>query len=110
MEVEGAVRGRVGPDYQLGVGLWVESVRGGTSVEELIAITAVLERTGLIDFVDVSIGSYFRQEKFIGGMYEPAGDQLPTSLPGTRPTQRPPNGTRRSTAPAQAGPPRRRAG
>ncbi len=102
LEIVEAVRERVGPDYPLGVRLSVETVPGGTSVEELIAITAVLEGTGLIDFVDVSIGSYFRQEKFIGGMYEPAGYMLPTSLPVTRSTQLPTIVTGRITTLAEA--------
>src|SRR5258707_5108670 len=75
---------------------------GGSSAGELIATPAVLERAGLIDFVDVSIGSYFRQEKFIGGMYEPAGYMLPTSLPVTRSTRLPTIVTGRITTLAEA--------
>ncbi len=89
LEILAAVRERVGAEFPVGVRLSVETVPGGTSVEELIAIVRILETTDQIDFVDVSIGSYFRQEKFIGGMYEPAGYMLPTSIPVTRSTALP---------------------
>jgi 2,4-dienoyl-CoA reductase-like NADH-dependent reductase (Old Yellow Enzyme family) len=89
VEIVEAVRERVGPEFPVGVRVSTETVPGGTSVEEAIEIVAILERTGKIDFVDVSIGSYFRQEKFIGGMYEPAGYMLPTSLPVARSTRLP---------------------
>ncbi len=102
LEIVEAVRGRVGPDYPVGVRVSTETVPGGTSVEEAIEIVAVLERTGKIDFVDVSIGSYFRQEKFIGGMYEPAGYMLPTSLPIARSTALPTIVTGRITSLVEA--------
>jgi len=43
----------------------------------------------LIDFVDVSLGSYVNRAGTIGGMYEPPGYQLPTSLPISRATALP---------------------
>jgi 2,4-dienoyl-CoA reductase-like NADH-dependent reductase (Old Yellow Enzyme family) len=89
IEIVEAVRNRVGRDFPLGVRISTETVPGGTSVEEAIEIVAMLERTGQIDFVDISIGSYFRQEKFIGGMYEPPGYMLPTSLPVAHSTRLP---------------------
>lgn len=102
LEVLGAVRERVGESFPVGVRVSVETVPGGTSVEELIKIVGVLEATQQIDFVDVSIGSYFRQEKFIGGMYEPAGYMLPTSVPATRSTGLPTIVTGRITTLAEA--------
>jgi 2,4-dienoyl-CoA reductase-like NADH-dependent reductase (Old Yellow Enzyme family) len=102
LEVLAAVRERVGATFPVGVRLSVETVPGGTSVEELITIVGILEATGQIDFVDVSLGSYFRQEKFIGGMYEPAGYMLPTSVPVTRSTGLPTIVTGRITTLAEA--------
>jgi 2,4-dienoyl-CoA reductase-like NADH-dependent reductase (Old Yellow Enzyme family) len=102
LEILGAVRDRVGPDFPVGARISPETVPGGTSVEEAIAIVHALEATGRLDFVDVSIGSYFRQEKFIGGMYEPAGYMLPTSLPIARATSLPAIVTGRITTLAEA--------
>jgi 2,4-dienoyl-CoA reductase-like NADH-dependent reductase (Old Yellow Enzyme family) len=75
-----AARERVGPDFPVGVRLsaseWME---GGFTPDDILAVAQALERDGLIDFVDVSTGSYFRHDKIIGAMHEDPGYELADS-------------------------------
>lgn len=79
VEVLQAIRSAVGDDYPVGVRLSPEMVVGGLSPEDVAEAAAYLEKRGLIDFVDVSMGGYFAFPKMIGGMHEPPGYELPTS-------------------------------
>jgi 2,4-dienoyl-CoA reductase-like NADH-dependent reductase (Old Yellow Enzyme family) len=83
VEVLGAIREEVGPDYPVGVRLSPEIVDGGMTPEETARAARYLEEAGLIDFLDVSMGGYFAFPKMIGGMFEPAGYELATSAPVT---------------------------
>lgn len=83
VEVLSAIRERVGADYPVGVRLSPEIVDGGMTPEETAKAASYLEERGLIDFLDVSMGGYFAFPKMIGGMFEPAGYELPTSTPVT---------------------------
>lgn len=83
VEVLSAIRERVGADYPVGVRLSPEIVDGGMTPEETAKAASYLEEKGLIDFLDVSMGGYFAFPKMIGGMFEPAGYELPTSAPVT---------------------------
>ncbi|MCF8710299.1 oxidoreductase [Rhizorhapis sp. SPR117] len=76
-----AIRNKVGPDYPLGIRLSFEDVEGGLTPQDNARIVESLERDGLIDFVDVSAGSYFSFPMIIGGMHEPAGYELAGSAP-----------------------------
>jgi 2,4-dienoyl-CoA reductase-like NADH-dependent reductase (Old Yellow Enzyme family) len=80
-----AVRERVGPAYPVGVRLsaseWVE---GGFTAPDILAVAQALERDKLVDFVDVSTGSYFRHDKIIGAMHEEPGYELADSRQITR--------------------------
>ena len=83
VEVLSAIRERVGANYPVGVRLSPEIIDGGMTPEETAKAASYLEERGLIDFLDVSMGGYFAFPKMIGGMFEPAGYELPTSAPVT---------------------------
>ncbi|MCF8709367.1 oxidoreductase [Rhizorhapis sp. SPR117] len=75
-EILGAIRSGAGNDYPLGVRLSNENTEGGLTPEDNADIAENLERAGLIDFVDVSMGGYYSFAEMIGGMHEPAGYEL----------------------------------
>ncbi len=79
-EILAAVRNAVPRDYPVGVRLSPEAVAGGLSAEDNAEVARALAATGDIDFIDISLGGYFRLEKAVGGMHEPPGYQLPTSV------------------------------
>ena len=55
----------------------------GVSIEDTLRLAQTLEAHQLIDYVNLSVGSYIRNDKMIGGMNEPVGYELPTSVPIT---------------------------
>ncbi len=81
-----AIRAAVGPDYPIGIRLGTEATPGGLPAEEVRDVAAALERERLVDFLDISMGSYYGTafSKFIGPMHEPHGYELPTSTVTTR--------------------------
>jgi 2,4-dienoyl-CoA reductase-like NADH-dependent reductase (Old Yellow Enzyme family) len=83
-EVLGAIRSECGPAFALGIRLAPEAAEGGITPEETERTRAMLEDAGLVDFVDVSLGSYHNFAKLIGAMHEPQGYELPTSEIVTR--------------------------
>jgi 2,4-dienoyl-CoA reductase-like NADH-dependent reductase (Old Yellow Enzyme family) len=102
-EALAAVREACGPEFVVGVRInGSESVDGGIEPDEAAAIRARLERDGLVDFVNVSMGGYFNFSKMIGAMHEPSGYELATSTPVTREAQVPTIVTGRVTTLAQA--------
>jgi 2,4-dienoyl-CoA reductase-like NADH-dependent reductase (Old Yellow Enzyme family)/thioredoxin reductase len=84
-EALAAIRAEVGPDYPVGVRLsGSEGIAGGIQPDEARQTAEILEAAGLVDFVNVSLGSYYAFHKFIGAMHEPLGYELPTSEPVTK--------------------------
>jgi NADPH-dependent 2,4-dienoyl-CoA reductase/sulfur reductase-like enzyme len=84
-EVLAAIRAAVGPDYPVGVRLsGSEGVEGGIQPDEARGTAEILERARSIDFLNVSLGSYYAFHKFIGAMHEPLGYEIPTSEPVTK--------------------------
>lgn len=81
MEVLAAVRASVGSDFVVGVRLAPDLVVGGAGVEDNLKVAQLLEEAGLIDYLNVSTGSYNSAAKMIGGMYEPTGYQMPLTAP-----------------------------
>jgi 2,4-dienoyl-CoA reductase-like NADH-dependent reductase (Old Yellow Enzyme family) len=88
-EVLAEVRAAVGPDYPVGVRMSPDGPADQTTASDLTALTQRLERDGLIDFVDVSLGSHYGRDLLMGGAHEPPGYQLPTSEKITRQTALP---------------------
>ena len=79
-EALAAIREAVGPGFPIGVRLsGTEGIPDGIQPDEAAATAAMLEERGLVDFVNVSMGSYYAFSKFIGAMHEPLGYELPTS-------------------------------
>ena len=84
-EVIAAVRAEVGDDYPLGIRLTAsEGVATGIGPDENREIALALEADGLLDFFDVSVGSYYSFDQFIGGMHEPHGYELARSTVATK--------------------------
>jgi 2,4-dienoyl-CoA reductase-like NADH-dependent reductase (Old Yellow Enzyme family) len=80
-----AVRERVGAGFPVGVRLsGSESMPGGFTALDMRAVAQRLEADGLVDFVDVSTGSYFRPDKIMGAMHEEPGYELADSRQITR--------------------------
>jgi len=80
-----SIRERVGPGFPVGVRLsGTEGVEGGIQPDEARRTAEILEEAGLIDFLNVSMGSYYAFSKFIGAMHEPLGYELATSRPVTK--------------------------
>jgi 2,4-dienoyl-CoA reductase-like NADH-dependent reductase (Old Yellow Enzyme family) len=76
-----AVRDVIGNATPIGIRISAnEMVPGGLSTEEAAAVSKSLDEAGLIDFLDVSLGSPMNYTKVIGGMEEPLGYELDYSL------------------------------
>ncbi|HKX77359.1 MAG TPA: FAD-dependent oxidoreductase [Novosphingobium sp.] len=84
VEILTEVRASVSPGYPVGVRLSPDLVPGGFDVVQNQMLVRVLEDKGLIDFVDLSISNHQNTAKIFGGMHEPAGYELATSVPIAR--------------------------
>jgi len=84
VEILTAIRASVSPDYPLGVRLSADLLPGGFDVDQNIALVALLEDKGLIDFIDLSMANHQNLAKIFGGMHEPTGYELETSVPIAR--------------------------
>ncbi len=89
LDVLRSVRDEVGRDYPVGIRLSPDLTVGGADVEQNITVLQLVEASGLVDYVNVSLGNYNSFPKMIGGMHEPSGYELPTSVPITRSTKLP---------------------
>lgn len=79
-EALAAIRAAVSPGFPVGIRLsGTEGIPDGIQPDEAAATAAMLQARGLVDFVNVSMGSYYAFSKFIGAMHEPLGYELPTS-------------------------------
>lgn len=81
LEILRGVRSSVRPEFVVGVRLSPDLVEGGLGVADNQAIVERLEAERLIDYLNISMGSYYTIEKIVAGMNEPMGYQLPTSIP-----------------------------
>lgn len=82
-EILAAIRAEVGPDYPVGVRFSAsEEVDGGLVPEEVIEIAKLIEPD--VDFLDVSLGSYYRFYKMLSPMDDPLGYEIPKSGQVTR--------------------------
>jgi 2,4-dienoyl-CoA reductase-like NADH-dependent reductase (Old Yellow Enzyme family)/thioredoxin reductase len=82
LEILSAARRAIGAAIPLGVRLSADEVYpGGITAAEAGAIVELVNQSGLVDFVNVSLGSPMNVTKVIGGMEEPLGYELPYSAP-----------------------------
>lgn len=77
-EVLAAMREAVGPGYPVGIRLSsTEGIEGGIQPDEAAVAARELERAGLADFIDVSMGSHNANQWMVAGMHVPHGYELP---------------------------------
>lgn len=81
LEVVNAVRQAVGPDFTLGVRLNADEMhpRGGLTLEDAKQIAVRLESAGHLDFMDLSLGTFFNLFLVEGSMHTPLGYTVPLS-------------------------------
>lgn len=73
-----AVRRAVGPDYPLGIRMCAdEMIPGGLDLAQVQEICAAFEGSGLIDFMDLSIGTFYNLYLVEGSMHTPLGYTIP---------------------------------
>jgi 2,4-dienoyl-CoA reductase-like NADH-dependent reductase (Old Yellow Enzyme family)/thioredoxin reductase len=78
MEVLRAVRSELGPDLALSMRLSDDGLADGATFEMNREILAAVEKEGLIDFANFSMGSYFSVPNMIAPMSSPTGYMLAT--------------------------------
>lgn len=81
MELVTAIRGAVSKNFVVGVRVAPDLTVGGLGVDENLRVVQMLEERGLIDYVNISLGNYNSFPKMVGGMHEPMGYEMPTSVP-----------------------------
>jgi 2,4-dienoyl-CoA reductase-like NADH-dependent reductase (Old Yellow Enzyme family) len=101
-ETLAAVRLAVGDEYVIGVRVSPDGLEGHTTAEDMIDVVRMLEDRGLVDYVNVSYGSHYRQDQLIGTTRLPVGYQLPVTGQITRATTLPTMVTGRILTLAQA--------
>ena len=79
LEVIDAVRTAVGPDYPLGVRLNADEMHpgGGLTLEDAKDIADHLEKTGRLDFMDLSLGTFHNLFLVDGSMHTPLAYTVP---------------------------------
>jgi 2,4-dienoyl-CoA reductase-like NADH-dependent reductase (Old Yellow Enzyme family) len=76
IEVVEAIRSEVGKDFPVGVRMVAdEEYEGGMRTEEAVEVAKLLEPH--IDFVNISVGSYYRFYKMLSPMDDPLGYEVP---------------------------------
>jgi mycofactocin system FadH/OYE family oxidoreductase 2 len=77
LEVIQAVRAELGRDFTLGIRLCGdELIPAGLTLDDVIEIARRLEATGLLDFINTSIGEFHNLYMVEGSMHTPPGYQL----------------------------------
>jgi mycofactocin system FadH/OYE family oxidoreductase 2 len=81
LEVIEAVHKAVGPDFTLGVRLNADEMhpRGGLTLEDAKKIAVRLEATGMLHFMDLSLGTFHNLFLVEGSMHTPLGYTVPLS-------------------------------
>ena len=78
MEILAACRRELGEHLLLSMRIGPDGLTQGMTQSENRKVLHAVEATGLIDFVNLSTGSYFDMPAMIGPMSEPTGYQLPS--------------------------------
>ena len=81
LEIMRAVKNAVGKDFAVGVRLSPDLVENGVNVAENQQVVERLQQESLVHFINLSLGSYYTMPRIWAGMHEPAGYELPTSVP-----------------------------
>jgi 2,4-dienoyl-CoA reductase-like NADH-dependent reductase (Old Yellow Enzyme family)/thioredoxin reductase len=80
LEMVAAVRNATSRDFVVGVRLAPDLTVNGVGPEDNLALALMLEERNLIDYVNISIGNYNSYTKMVGGMHEPMGYEMPTTV------------------------------
>jgi mycofactocin system FadH/OYE family oxidoreductase 2 len=73
-----AVRKAVGPDFTVGIRMCAdEMIPGGLNLAEVQEICQKFEQTGLLDFFDLSIATFYNLYLVEGSMHTPLGYTIP---------------------------------
>ena len=81
VEVATAVRSTVPANMAVGVRLSPELFEGGLSPQEVAQVAQLLTNLGLIDYVNLTLGTDYDMHKIIGAMHEPTGYEIPVNAP-----------------------------
>ncbi|NBC37405.1 FAD-dependent oxidoreductase [Novosphingobium sp. FSY-8] len=81
LEILEMVRAMLPPTMALGVRLSPELLPGGMTEDDVAMIAAEFRRRGLIDFVNLTLGTDYNPHKIIGAMHEAAGYEVPHAAP-----------------------------
>lgn len=79
LEILRGVRDAVSRDVAVGVRMAPDCTPHGVGVEDVCRLAQWFEREGLIDYINISEGSYHSMPQLIGGMHEPVGYEIPSS-------------------------------
>ncbi len=78
LEVIEAVRKTVGQDYTLGIRLCAdELISGGLTLDDTREMARIFENTGKIDFIDLSVATFYNLHMVGGTMHTPLGYTIP---------------------------------
>lgn len=78
LEVIAAVRATIGPDFTLGIRLCAdEMIPGGLTLDDTKEMAHRFEDAGKIDFIDLSVGTFYNLYLVGGTMHTPLGYTIP---------------------------------
>lgn len=84
LELMRLVRDALPSNMALGVRLGSEMLPGGMGPDEVIRVATLFQDEGLIDYLNLSMGTDYNPHKIIGAMHEAAGYELEAGLPVTK--------------------------
>ncbi|GAB4136179.1 MAG: FAD-dependent oxidoreductase [Sphingomonadales bacterium] len=81
LELLRAVRGVLPAHMALGVRLSSEALPGGMNSDDVARLANLFHSEGLIDYVNLTLGTDYNPHKIIGAMHEPVGYEIPYGAP-----------------------------
>jgi hypothetical protein len=81
LELLTMVREMLPAHMALGVRLSPELLTGGMTSDDVATVAGLFHQRGLIDFVNLTIGTDYNAHKIIGAMHEPVGYEVPYAAP-----------------------------
>jgi 2,4-dienoyl-CoA reductase-like NADH-dependent reductase (Old Yellow Enzyme family) len=81
VEIATAVRAALPTKMALGVRLSSEEAAGGLTPDDISQIATLLTNLGLIDYINLTLGTDYEMHRIIGAMHEPAGYELESNAP-----------------------------
>lgn len=81
METLRAVRGAVSPNFALGMRIAGSEAPNFLNSDELCQVIEWVQDEGLVDYLSVTHGDYYRHDTMVGGMHQPTGYLLPGAEP-----------------------------